>query len=91
VALGMSAAPKTVAFRAMESAISFDRAVPPALQQLRLPVAAINPDTPPTDVASMKRYGVEALVMPGVGHFLMMENPEGFNPLLRTAIDKIVQ
>ena len=29
--------------------------------------------------------------MPGVGHFLMMENPEGFNLLLKSAINKIVQ
>jgi pimeloyl-ACP methyl ester carboxylesterase len=39
----------------------------------------------------MKRFGVEVLLMPSVGHFLMMENPEGFNPLLRTAIDKILR
>lgn len=89
VARGMSAAPPEVALGALESAFSFDRVVPPALQKLQLPVVAINPDTPPTDLISMKRFGVEVLLMPRVGHFLMMENPEGFNPLLRTAIDKI--
>jgi pimeloyl-ACP methyl ester carboxylesterase len=91
VAMGMSAAPPAVALGALESAFSFDRVVPPALQKLQLPVVAINPDTPPTDLISMKRFGVEVLLMPSVGHFLMMENPEGFNPLLRTAIDKILR
>jgi pimeloyl-ACP methyl ester carboxylesterase len=75
----------------LESSISFDREVPPALQELKLPVIAINPDAPPTDTASMQRYGVEVVLMPGVGHFLMMEDPERFNPLLRAAIDKVLR
>ncbi len=29
--------------------------------------------------------------MPGVGHFLMMEDPEGFNRLLAEVIDKLVR
>lgn len=84
----MSAAPPTVALGAMESAISFDREVPGALQELKLPVVAINPDWPPTDIKSMQRYGVEVVVMPGVGHFLMMEDPERFNGLLRKVLDR---
>ena len=28
--------------------------------------------------------------MSGVGHFLMMEDPERFNRILRTVIDKLV-
>ena len=91
VAMKMSAAPPSVALGAMESSLSFEREVPPALQKLRLPVVAINPDRPPTDLASMKSFGVEVLLMPKVGHFMMMENPEGFNPLLREAIGKIVR
>ena len=88
VAADMSAAPPAVAVGALESAISFDREIPRALQELNLPVVAINPDYQPTDIASMERYGVEVVLMPGVGHFLMMEDPERFNRLLRTVIDK---
>lgn len=91
VAADMSSAPPAVALPAMKSALSFDREMPRALQELKLPVIAINPDTPPTDIASMKRYGVEVVSMSGVGHFLMMEDPERFNRHLRTAIDKIVR
>ena len=91
VAADMSSAPPTVALGAMESAMSFDREIPRALQELKLPVVAINPDDRPTDVASMERYGVEVVIMSGVGHFLMMEDPERFNALLKKAIDKLLR
>ena len=39
----------------------------------------------------MRRYGVEVVIMPGVGHFLMMEDPERFNRLLETEIDTLVR
>jgi hypothetical protein len=48
VAADMSAAPPVVALGAMESAMSFDREIPRALQELKLPVVAINPDYRPT-------------------------------------------
>ncbi len=91
VAADMSAAPPAVALEALESAISFEREIPSALQELKLPVVAINPDSPPTDIASMERYGVKVVFMSGVGHFLMMEDPERFNSLLRTVIDKFIR
>lgn len=90
VAADMSAAPPAVALGAMESAITFDREIPQALQELKLPVIAINADTPPTDAASLERHGVDVVVMEGVGHFLMMEDPERFNQVLRTAINELV-
>jgi pimeloyl-ACP methyl ester carboxylesterase len=91
VAMDMSAAPPTVALGAMESAFSYSRTMPRTLVQLNLRVIAINPDNGPTDVASLQRYGVQVIFMPGVGHFLMMEDAERFNGLLRTAIDKLIQ
>lgn len=87
VANDMASAPPHVAVPALESAFGFDREIPGALQELGLPVVAINPETPPTDVASMERHGVKVLLMPGVGHFLQMEDPPRFNALLREALD----
>ncbi len=87
----MSSAPPAIAIGALESAISFDREIPLALQELRLPVVAINPDNAPTDTASMRRHGVEVVFMSGVGHFLLMEDPERFNRVLGTVIDKLVR
>ena len=39
----------------------------------------------------MERYGVKVVIMSGVGHFLMMEDPERFNALLKKAIDKFLR
>jgi pimeloyl-ACP methyl ester carboxylesterase len=91
VATDMSAAPPAVALGALQSAFSYSRQMPRTLQALHLPVIAINPDNAPTDVASLERSGVKVMIMPGVGHFAMMEAPERFNRLLRSAIDTLVR
>jgi pimeloyl-ACP methyl ester carboxylesterase len=91
VAADMSSAPPTVALGALESALNYSREMSRVLQELKLPVVAINPDNTLTDMASMERYGVQVVIMPGVGHFLMMEDPNRFNQLLSTVIDKFVQ
>jgi pimeloyl-ACP methyl ester carboxylesterase len=87
VANDMSSAPPDVGVAALISAFSFDREIPRALKELNLPVVAINAESPAGDVESLKRHGVEVVQMPGVGHFLMMEDPARFNTLLRRAID----
>jgi pimeloyl-ACP methyl ester carboxylesterase len=89
IAADMSAAPPDVALGAMVSAIAFDRRIPTALAELELPVIAINPAQPPTDTASLGRYGVGVLLMANVGHFPMLEDPARFNAILRTAIDNV--
>ena len=89
VALAMSSAPPSVALPSLESAFSYSREMPRTLERLHLPVIAINPDNAPTDVASLEHYGVRVILMPGVGHFLMMEEPKRFNGLLNTAIDRL--
>jgi len=91
VAADMSSAPSEVALGAVENAMNYSREMPRTLAELKLPGVAINPDNAPTDVASMERYGVEVIVMPGVGHFLMMEDPERFNRLLATAVGKLAR
>jgi non-ribosomal peptide synthetase component F len=35
---------------------------------------------------SMRRHGVEPIVLDGVGHFLMLEAPDRFNPVLAAAL-----
>lgn len=87
VATDMASARQNVALQSMESSFSNDRVVPGLLEELKLPVIAINPESSRTDRASMERYGVKVVEMSGVGHFLMMEDPERFNPILRDAID----
>jgi len=64
-----------------------DPGVIAGLGQLTVPVVAINAEQGHTDTAALRRHGVEPVLMPGVGHFLMMEDPEGFNRLLVNAVE----
>jgi len=89
VAADMSSAPPQIALSAIHSSFSYSRQIVASLNELKLPVIAINPDNSPTDVASMNRHGVEVVVMPGVGHFVMMEDPPRLNALLSAAIDRL--
>jgi len=57
-----------------------------ALAALRVPVRLINSPLYPTDSAAANRYGMDVVIMSGVGHFAMMEDPETFNALLSSAI-----
>ena len=91
VAMDMSSAPPAVALSALESSFTHSRQITHDLEQIKLPVVALNPDNEPTDVESMQRYGVEVLIMEGVGHFLMLEDPVRFNEILNTAIKKMVK
>jgi pimeloyl-ACP methyl ester carboxylesterase len=84
----ISAAPPEIALDAMEHAISNDGPIVDSLRELRAPVVAINPGYRQTDVEGLRRHGVTTVVMPGVGHFLMMEDPDTFNRLLNDVIDE---
>ena len=85
----MSSAPPSIAVPSLDSAFSYSREMPRTLERLHLPVVAINPDNAPSDVGSLEHYGVQLILMPGVGHFEMMEDPKRFNGLLSTAISRL--
>ena len=59
-----------------------------ALSEITSPVVAVNPDLGPTDVDSLRRHGVEPIVLEGVGHFVMLEDPERFNAVLASTLDR---
>ena len=84
----MSSAPTAVAIDALDHAHSFQPSLCRALDKLQSPVVAINPDDRPSDAQSLRAHGVELVVMPGVGHFPMMEDPDAFNRLLAETIRK---
>ena len=86
VAADMSAAPPAIALGALQAAISFDRVIPSALQELNLPVIALNGTWRATDAESLKGHGVRVVVMQEAGHFPMLEDPKRFNALLRRTI-----
>jgi sigma-B regulation protein RsbQ len=62
------------------------------LPAIKVPIIAINSDlNMPTDEARIKKSAptFRAIIVPGSGHFLMMEAPQRFNPLLRQAIESL--
>jgi pimeloyl-ACP methyl ester carboxylesterase len=89
IAADMSSAPPEIAIDALWHAITNDDAILAGLGELTVPFYAINPDSRPTDAESLRRHGVEPVVMSGVGHFLMMEEPDAFNRLLGELIERL--
>jgi pimeloyl-ACP methyl ester carboxylesterase len=78
----MAAAPPEIALDALVHSIANDGPVIGRLEELNLPVVAINADYEPTDEASLLRHGVRPVIMTGVSHFPMMEDPDQFNRVL---------
>ena len=82
IAKDMSSAPPRVAFDVLHHAFANEGPVMAALQRLAIPIVAINPDYRPTDTESLRQFGVETVIALGVGHFVMLEDPDQFNRLL---------
>jgi pimeloyl-ACP methyl ester carboxylesterase len=82
VAYDMSLEPPAVAIPSLRSLLSFDLGA--LLPAIHVPVYAINSDIAPTDAARIRRslpdFRLE--VLDHTGHFLMLEAPARFNPLL---------
>jgi pimeloyl-ACP methyl ester carboxylesterase len=87
VAEDMSLAPPEVAVGAMASVLKMDLA--PVVAEIHVPVVAINADRTPTDEARIQKTlpGFRAIVLENTGHFLMMEKPQQFNPVLLREIE----
>lgn len=82
VARSMVAAPQEATLGSIGYALNRHPPIIAALAQLSAPVVAINPDVSPTDLESLRRHGVEPIILAGVGHFSMLEDPDQFNPAL---------
>ena len=88
-----TASPPEAAVAALASAMAYDGAA--AFRALRVPIVAVNADLFPTDVAANRRHAwrhawhFDALILPGVGHYPMLEAPEQFNALLAEAVRRV--
>jgi pimeloyl-ACP methyl ester carboxylesterase len=82
VAYDMSLEPPAVAVPSLQSLLSLDLA--PLLPAIHVPVYAINSDLLPTDAARIRKSlpNFTLDVLDHSGHFLMLEDPARFNPLL---------
>ena len=89
VKVDMAAAPYASAVGARQASGNYDAT--PAVASLNVPFVLINSDFLPTDVAHLEANAEQFLFleMSGVGHFLMMEDPETFNALLSAVLADI--
>jgi pimeloyl-ACP methyl ester carboxylesterase len=89
VVTDMSSARPEVGIRAMQGLASFN--AKEALKQVRVPIYCINSDMRRTNVEAGRRYAAsfEVKLMSGVGHFVMLEDPETFNRLLAETINEL--
>ena len=89
IALDMGAAPPIAGMGAFEGyARWFNEEAAGALAEVQVPIRLINSDYRPTNTASGQSLTMsfEAVLMSGVGHFVMQEDPEQFNALLTELI-----
>ena len=91
VAYDMSLEPRQVAIPTLQSLLTLDFNT--LLPDIQVPVLAINSDLSPTDEVRIRKAlpGFKVEVLEHTGHFLMMEVPQRFNPVLMKDIDTLVQ
>jgi len=89
VAYDMSLRSPAVAVPTLEKLLAFDLAA--VLASVHVPVYGINSDLAPTDAERIRKSlsGFTLDVLPHSGHFLMLEAPARFNPLLLKDIDAL--
>jgi pimeloyl-ACP methyl ester carboxylesterase len=82
VAYDMSLEPQAIGIASLQSLLSLD--LNPLLPAIHVPVYAINSDLLPTDAARIRKSlpNFTLDVLSHSGHFLMLEDPARFNPLL---------
>jgi pimeloyl-ACP methyl ester carboxylesterase len=87
IILDMSSAPPKVGIGAMKGTSDYD--LPKALEKIKAPVRCINSDYRPFDLEAARKHSpsFEIVFMSGVGHFVMLEDPETFNSLLEDIIE----
>jgi pimeloyl-ACP methyl ester carboxylesterase len=91
VAYDMSLEPPEVGVPSLEALLSMDFKT--VLADIKVPVLAINSDLGATDDARIRKSlpAFKSDVIPHTSHFLMMEAPDKFNPILMRDIETLVR
>ncbi|MEO8020113.1 MAG: alpha/beta hydrolase [Pseudomonadota bacterium] len=87
IAYDMSLSPPRIAIPSLRALLGYDFVEP--LKDISVPIVAINSDLgEPLNEARIKKVlpKFHAVTLAGDGHFLMMEDPQRFNPALETEI-----
>ncbi len=89
VAATMSSANREVGISAMRNLGNYD--LKSAAQEIDVPVYSISSDLWPMNLDANKKYAktFKLKLMPGTGHFVMLEDPEKFNKLLEEIIEEL--
>ena len=89
IANDMSSAPHEVGIGAVQEYFNFDHVS--ALKDLKIPIVCINSDKWPTNVEAGQQYAssFELKLMSGIGHFVMIEEPDKFNKLLNETVNEL--
>ena len=90
IASDMAATPPHVGIGAAGQLYGHDAELRAGLQALQMPIMLINSDFVPIDMETPTRYGITVKLMSGVGHFVMLEDPDMFNRILGNAVRRIV-
>lgn len=88
ITLGMD---REVVARIMEGFAGYDLAA--AFRRAGVPIRAINGDLYPTSIESNRAVvpDFDAVIMPGAGHYPMLERPDEFNRLLIATVDSLAE
>jgi pimeloyl-ACP methyl ester carboxylesterase len=89
VVAAMSAAPPDIAIAAAEAICEYDRHLQAGLQRVNVPKVTINGRA--TNLEAARRLGITVMQVPGVGHFVMLEDAQAFNRLLGEALQKLTR
>jgi len=87
IAYDMSLSSPRVAVPVMRALLEYDFTEP--LKDISVPIVAINSDLgEPVNEARIRKVlpKFRTVTLPGTGHFLMMEDPQRFNPALETEV-----
>jgi pimeloyl-ACP methyl ester carboxylesterase len=89
IVAAMSAAPPHIGIGAGQAYGESDRNLQAGFHEVKSPKVTINSGSwGVTNMEVMQRYGIEVMLMSGVGHFVMLEDPQTFNRLLDEAVQK---
>ncbi len=91
IAYDMSLSSPPVAVPAMRALLEYDFTEP--LKDLSVPIVAINSDLgEPLNELRIRKVlpKFRAVTLPGTGHFLMMEDPQLFNPVLEAEVSALL-
>jgi pimeloyl-ACP methyl ester carboxylesterase len=63
----------------------------PALQAIKAPIVAVNADLWPANLEAARRHApqFDVVLVKGLGHYLMREDPARFNPALEEALQRV--